>query len=147
LRQEFRELELLNEITNLKYECMLSANIKGGIRSELLRMYQLFRGKAYDPLDLHPALVWQAGDSARLQEPQIHASWALVGKDKITKKDTEPKAAPKRKAKDDVTDLPPKKRTPAAPVIVRPPGMLWNRINYSCAYDALFTPLYDIWQE
>jgi hypothetical protein len=30
---------------------------------------------------------------------------------------------------------------------VKPSATLWDRINYSCAYDVLFSILYDVWQE
>jgi hypothetical protein len=32
-------------------------------------------------------------------------------------------------------------------VVTAPTGMEWDNINYSCAYDALFTPMYAIWDE
>ncbi|KAJ7476503.1 hypothetical protein FB451DRAFT_1033244 [Mycena latifolia] len=48
LRQEFRELEMLNEITRLRYEGNLPDEGAGSDRIELLRSYQTYKGKAYD---------------------------------------------------------------------------------------------------
>src|SRR5438034_5236418 len=40
LRQEFRELELLDDITRLRYEAMLPENFEGDIRNTLIRKFQ-----------------------------------------------------------------------------------------------------------
>jgi hypothetical protein len=52
LRQEFRELELLNEITRLRYEGELPEEVSGSDRIELLCSYQRYRGGEYDPMDI-----------------------------------------------------------------------------------------------
>ncbi|KAJ7696999.1 hypothetical protein B0H17DRAFT_864523, partial [Mycena rosella] len=43
LRQEFRELELLNEITALRYENDLPVTVQGVNRKEILRAYQIWK--------------------------------------------------------------------------------------------------------
>ncbi|EDR04280.1 uncharacterized protein LACBIDRAFT_330779 [Laccaria bicolor S238N-H82] len=56
LRQEFRELELLDDITNLKYNGQLPPSINGQLRNALLRQYQQLKGKGYCPqnfMDTH----------------------------------------------------------------------------------------------
>ncbi|KAJ7908017.1 hypothetical protein B0H13DRAFT_1532673, partial [Mycena leptocephala] len=62
LRQEFRDLELLNEITKARYDSTLPKSVRRSVRNELLRTYQDFKGKTYDPIDLHSALQWKNGD-------------------------------------------------------------------------------------
>jgi hypothetical protein len=81
LCQEFRELELLNEITEGKYSCTLPPTVTGVTRSDLLRSYQEFKGKDYDPKDLHSALAWRAGDPPKLPDFVQQSQRTLVGKD------------------------------------------------------------------
>src|ERR1700723_2192851 len=56
LRQEFRELELLDEITKLRYEGKLPDHIQGNFRNPLIRAYQKWKGTDYVPPLTHPAL-------------------------------------------------------------------------------------------
>jgi len=58
LRQEFRELELLDEITKLRYEGELPDHIQGKFRNPLIRAYQKWKGTEYVPPITHPALKW-----------------------------------------------------------------------------------------
>jgi len=44
LRQEFREHELLDDITRLRYEGQLPDHIEGHLRNNLIRLYQQWRG-------------------------------------------------------------------------------------------------------
>jgi hypothetical protein len=50
LRQEFCELELLNEITRLRYERKLPDGVSGTDRIELLRSYQEYKGEIMSSL-------------------------------------------------------------------------------------------------
>ena len=47
LRQEFQELELMDKITQLRFEDKLSPSINGHLRNALIRQYQLFKGESY----------------------------------------------------------------------------------------------------
>ena len=58
LQQEFRELELLNEITRLRWEGNLKPGIGGNTRSTLLKSYFKAYGKARCPSNVHPAVRW-----------------------------------------------------------------------------------------
>ena len=40
LRQEFREYEILNNITRLRYESLLPSYIEGSTRNSIIRQYQ-----------------------------------------------------------------------------------------------------------
>ena len=62
LRQEFCELELLDEITKLRYEGRLPDHIQGNFRNPLIRTYQTWKGTNYVPDLTHPALKWSAKD-------------------------------------------------------------------------------------
>jgi hypothetical protein len=101
LRQEFRELELLNKITLSKCMCTLPNTVSGVTRSELLHSYQEYQGSDYDPEDLHVVLTWQSGDAPdapKMPLQQIVSLWTLVSKDlKPTKVDDKVKTPIKRK--------------------------------------------------
>ncbi|KAJ7237791.1 hypothetical protein C8J57DRAFT_1439129 [Mycena rebaudengoi] len=146
LCQEFRELELLNEITRGKYMCTLPAFVSGVTRSDLLRSYQEYRGTDYDPSDLHTSLTWRTGDAPKMPPVQIVSSWSLVGKDlKPVKEITKAPSQPKRKKNEQGGQ--PSKKARLQTEVIKPSATMWDNVNYSCAYDALFTLLYDIWQE
>jgi len=55
LRQEFHELELLDEINKLKYEGKLPDCVEGNYRNPLIRSYQQWKGADYVPPLTHPA--------------------------------------------------------------------------------------------
>ncbi|KAI3998452.1 hypothetical protein K525DRAFT_214639 [Schizophyllum commune Loenen D] len=56
LKREFRNLELLSEITRLRYEGDLPEHIAGDTRNELLRSFLDWKGADYELPGLHPAL-------------------------------------------------------------------------------------------
>lgn len=59
MRQEFRELEILDEITKLRFEGKLSSSKVTGItRNELVHDYRKHRGDRYMPCTMHKALHW-----------------------------------------------------------------------------------------
>ena len=62
LRQEFRELELLDDITKLRYENKLPDYINGHRRNSLIRQFQQWKGTAYVPPKTHPAIRWGKND-------------------------------------------------------------------------------------
>ncbi|KAJ7286585.1 hypothetical protein C8J57DRAFT_1216742 [Mycena rebaudengoi] len=77
---------------------------------------------------------------------QVLSGWTLVGKDlKPAKTDT--KSFPPSKHKNNSQGGKPSKHARTQPAVIKLSATMWGRINYSCAYDALFTILYDIWQE
>ena len=56
LRQEFRELELLDEITRLRYEEKCSPKVTGITRSELIHSFRMWKGENYVPKGTHQNL-------------------------------------------------------------------------------------------
>ena len=58
LKQEIRELELLNEITRLRWEGRLDQKVGGNTRSTLLKSYLKVYGRKKCPKNVHPALRW-----------------------------------------------------------------------------------------
>ena len=66
LRQEFRELEMLDHITSMRYECSLDSSIKGCTRNALIGAFCQLHGN-YVPSHVHPCLQWNATDPYELQ--------------------------------------------------------------------------------
>jgi hypothetical protein len=167
LRQEFRELELLDEISKLRYEGKLPDHIQGNFRNPLIRAYQKWKGTDYVPPLTHPALKWSVRDPMPLLSVVTDAPWQII--DKKKKKEVliettsiqsgfvaaegsiSVKSGKKRKLEEAENLSASVKKTKAAQMIVAsdnsssPDGLIWDGDNYSCAYDALLTILYEIW--
>jgi len=58
LRQEFRELELLNEITRLHHSRKLPLTITGDTRINLIVAFREWKGEQYVPQNVHPSIKW-----------------------------------------------------------------------------------------
>ncbi|KAJ7929445.1 hypothetical protein B0H13DRAFT_1859657 [Mycena leptocephala] len=119
LRQEFRELELLNEITKLRYENNLPSDVKGLERREILRAYQIWKGGAHELSDLHHAVRWKKGDAPLIPARTAIGNWGLVGEDK-----------PKEKTFKDQNS-----------------GRQGEKRKGSQLTTSIFTPMFDVWQE
>lgn len=62
MRQEFRELELLDEITKLHYIDKLPIPLINETRLSLIQQYRLHKGHTYVPSSVHPSLKWTSSD-------------------------------------------------------------------------------------
>ena len=82
LRQEFCELELLDEISKLRYEGELPDSIQGNFRNPLIRSYQKWKGTDYVPSLTHPALKWSVTDPLPLLSVVTDAPWQIIDKKK-----------------------------------------------------------------
>ena len=58
LRQEFRELELLDEITRLRHLRKLPLTIAGDTRNNLISAFREWKGEQYVPHNVHPSIRW-----------------------------------------------------------------------------------------
>ena len=58
LRQEFRELELLDEITRQRYLGKLPAIVDGDTRNHVIAAFREWRGEHYIPQNVHPSIRW-----------------------------------------------------------------------------------------
>ncbi|EIW51338.1 uncharacterized protein TRAVEDRAFT_77434, partial [Trametes versicolor FP-101664 SS1] len=165
LRQEFRELELLDEITKLRYLGKISPKVTGITRNELVHSFRKWKGEKFMPKTMHRALTWNVGDPFPIEDIQADAPWQMVEKAK-------PKD--KKQPKSDVPDQPKKtagyvaaKGTQALSVReddsdavgAKKPrgkqvhaevnfiGFKWDNANYSCAYDSPLTILLSVYTE
>ena len=89
LRQEFRELELLDEISKLRYEGKFPDCVEGNFRNPLIRSYQQWMDADYVPPLTHPALQWSVTDPLSLLPVVTDAPWQIIDKIKKKRVDTE----------------------------------------------------------
>ena len=77
LRQEFRELELLDDITRLRFEEKIPRSITmADRRNTLIDLFRAHRGKNYMPSTLHKAIRWSASDP--FLEWKEYGNWRIV---------------------------------------------------------------------
>jgi len=164
LRQEFRELEIMDEITTLRYHSKLPNHINASTRHSLIRQYQVWKGVEHVPKHVHSSLRWNKSDPMYLVEEQNEASWRLLKKEKkeinkiegqvVTKKRSAASMANSTSssymtaqgtkalqvASHDLGSRPRKKQKiseTASSSQPRPTGLVWNAETLTCAYDSL----------
>ena len=74
LRQEFRELELLDEITKTRYIGKLPLIVAGDTRNAIISSFRKWKGDQYVPKVVHPAIRWSKRDPLALLESQADCS-------------------------------------------------------------------------
>ena len=78
LRQEFRELELLDEVTKMRWEETVPSVVTGITRSELVHSYRKWRGESYTPKTMHSALKWDDHNPFPIEDVQEDARWQIL---------------------------------------------------------------------
>ena len=78
LRQEFRDLELLDEITKLAFHSQLVPEINGHNRNTLIRQFRTWKGLNYMPENLHPTIKWSAQQPHPLEVKEQDIQWQIV---------------------------------------------------------------------
>ncbi|KAI0686399.1 hypothetical protein C8T65DRAFT_591196 [Cerioporus squamosus] len=180
LRREFRELELLDYITQCSLANTLPPSVHGTSRAALLASFCAWKGDRFVPPHVHPALDWSKAPASELtppidMTPALPSDVAREDDDSIVRRGTKrpaaedwrPSRAPKRKNPQAVRDRAPYDiegaRTPAdsadgVAAVPAPPsttglpaspavrhGILWDRANWSCGYDAVLTILWNLY--
>ena len=79
LRQEFCELELLNDIVLHRYEGKLPEVVTGDCRSKLIHAFRHAKGENYVPKNVHKAVRWSKSDLLLL-DIQDTMPWQIVQK-------------------------------------------------------------------
>ncbi|KAJ7933431.1 hypothetical protein B0H13DRAFT_1856207 [Mycena leptocephala] len=128
LRQELRELEMLDEITRLKYEGKLPRSVTG---------------------------VYHRRIPEAVEYSEWKPTFTAKNKRKITEMSTTPDDAERnvKRNKCDQDDIMKWDRADPSlnpmPVVRtwKPMGLLWDSRNWSCAYNATFTVLGKLWAE
>src|SRR3954464_2914680 len=87
LRQEFRELELLDDITRLRFKRQLPNHIDGKLRSTVICQFQAWKGSNYVPSKTDAALKWSLNDPMQIHPANHDCSWQIVDRSKRSKKE------------------------------------------------------------
>ncbi|OJT05668.1 ATP-dependent DNA helicase pif1 [Trametes pubescens] len=158
LRREFRELELLDEITRLRTEKNLPSHVNGESRGALLTAFQSWKGPRHVPDQVHEALNWSTEDIASLR-PELLFDRVIEAAG-LCKPTSSFERTVKRTRAENWTPVPTKKRRNALATAdvsaydinetqraAPPSGLLWDSQNWSCAYDALLTPFFNRYKE
>jgi len=82
LRQEFRELEILDEITRMRYENLLPDHIVGNRRNSLIRQFQEWKGTSYVPNNVHASIRWNKHDPLDTLNVVTDSPWQIVQRGK-----------------------------------------------------------------
>ncbi|KAJ7441125.1 hypothetical protein FB451DRAFT_1106259, partial [Mycena latifolia] len=157
LRQELRELEILDEITRLRCAGALPPSVTGLYRRRLIRSFYAWKTNHKDPAHFHPSMKWSKSMGPRVPEPVTYSEWRpsvkINNKRKNTAVDVEagskPEPEAKRAKKGDDNREGRSQRSDATDNITntRPIGLVGDSQDHSCAYDATFTILANIWLE
>ena len=159
LRQEFHELELMDEITECKFYDKLPLSINGHVRNALIRQYQTLKGESYVPNLVPDQLKWSKSDPMNILKVQTDTPWQLIEKLKENKTKYTPASGTvaldntnilKWKADDIYQINLIQNKQPRTSLDIQtqnesPVGLIWDSHDYSCAYDSVFTVLGDIW--
>ena len=88
IRQEFRDLEMLDEITKLRYEKQLPDSVYGITRKSLIYSYRMYKGQEYIPRHVHSSIHWTEDKPYELVEPtlkelqaELNAKMLMINKD------------------------------------------------------------------
>jgi hypothetical protein len=155
LRQELRELELLDEITRMRYEGQLPREVCGIYRKQLIRSYLSWRGQ-YPKTDYFDNNINWVTD-VKIPDAVDYAEWRPSDKKLSTKR----KAAETSKSTDlsdmrkrarnngisngNLSTVIEQRETQSMPI--PPIGLIWDSVNYSCGYDATIGILKSIWDD
>ncbi|PBK89371.1 hypothetical protein ARMGADRAFT_935961, partial [Armillaria gallica] len=144
LRQEFRELELLDEITGLRFEGTLPSNVSGLTRNELIAAYQKYRGETYVSQHMHVALRWNKATPWLAPEPipDIPSTNRADRHKNLKRKTFHDEALSIRRGTAKRNRLLNGSNNVDS---VAPIGLVWQ--NNSCAYDCVLTILCQVWRE
>ena len=163
LREEFCELEILDEITKMRYKDTFPAKVQGSVKNSLIQSFQKWKWTTYMPPSTHKALKWTARDPLPLLSAVTDAPWQMISKDKknkVVKDDAKEAQASFVPAKGGIpVNIKCKLANEETPGTLKkqrtlrshdtptssPAELLWHGHDYSCAYDALITVLYDTW--
>ena len=155
LRQEYRELDILDHITELKHMRNLPQTIYGDRRNDLIKKYRLHFGKSHMPVHTHKSLKWDSTTiwydksedvpfqvdyktkKSKRKQPDSRKSKERSGK-RVKLHNSESNT--KKRKNDDISD-PSHKRPKINNTLIhtqfKPIGFKWDSVNWSCSYDSI----------
>jgi hypothetical protein len=155
LRQEFRELELLDDISLLTYESKLDDSVVGDNRRVLLNLFRLWKGNDYLPTTIHESLRSEDNYIPPIDDEDL--SWRIVTKNNNAAVDQKNMTNNmKRKLEANPPDISASGQSKSSHKKVKlshdghegntrglmPTGLSWS--NNSCAYDCVLSILFAI---
>ncbi|PBK79782.1 hypothetical protein ARMGADRAFT_905905, partial [Armillaria gallica] len=158
LRQEFGELELLDEITKLHYHLKLNPKVIGLMQTDQIRAYRKVMGAWYVPSYVHSSIQWSVHDPF-IENELPNIKWHIITKESMTLKDT--KFIPAQGS----VKLHTYNNNTRVPTVSMPSHKAnkedmntksnitrlqhWDSVAniMNCAYDALLSILYNTWNQ
>jgi hypothetical protein len=150
LRQEFRELHLLDTITKGIYEGRLEKRFLAPLRNPMIYKYQNEYNYKHSN-NLHRALNFSDGECI-IKEKGEDGTWNMNvyqnltnfnrGIKEVKRKSMDPASVEKIRKKIKLNSSSSRNLNSRSPL-----GLTWDEKDYSCAYDSLLTVLHHIWDE
>lgn len=84
LRREYRELEMLDDITRLRFEGKLPSTVLGSTRNVLIESYLAWKGINYTPSNIHESLKW-SNEDPYIIDSEPYVPWTILDKAAFTK--------------------------------------------------------------
>jgi len=167
LRQEFRELELLDSITTLMHEEKLPAKVYGVTRNELIRAFRQWKGQHFIPRTIHDAIRWSKQNpfeestildlalvSGQSNSNSIQSTHQFVRVNTSTMSHKRKLSVSSCAPPDDTCNSVKRMCSTSSRESVSnnnymvheliPKGFIWQ--DNSCAYDSVFTVLLQLWR-
>ncbi|KAI0751710.1 hypothetical protein C8Q80DRAFT_1099534, partial [Daedaleopsis nitida] len=158
-RQEFCKLELLDEITKLRYLGKISPHVVGITRNELIHAFRRWKGETFVPKTIHSAIKWSNKDPFPLNPVKVDSPWTLIKQSKA-----DAFASKQAAMKCDTSNFVVAKGTQALNSVsnaatnqsikhkcsmeedeidntLKKKGIPWDKDNWSCAYNSMLTIL------
>jgi hypothetical protein len=86
LHQEFREHEILDDLSRLRYEGNLPDGINRDLHNSIIHQYQQWKGTDHVPAQIDAALRWSSNDPLTLLPVVSDSNWQIADKSKGKKK-------------------------------------------------------------
>ncbi|KAF6745771.1 hypothetical protein DFP72DRAFT_823739 [Ephemerocybe angulata] len=139
LRQEFRELEYLTQITDLRYRGLLPEGIVQVTRWDTIRAYRAWKKTAGMGIDVAPNLD-ECDDIAPPEEKITYEINTIAATGKRKERELTEKSQPskKRKVRSEIPII-------ANAAWISPPGPVWDGEDWSCAYNTWTFILHCVW--
>ncbi|KAJ3968631.1 hypothetical protein EV361DRAFT_805293 [Lentinula raphanica] len=164
LRREYRELELLDEITLLRFQNKLPTTVCGSTRKLLIETFLNWKGLQHNPPHLHPSIQWTKENPYIIEHDPL-LPWTMVDKKKfqdliqstsshkISTTHSSSTSSSSRNTslitsyfKSNKVSNPSRPATSSfTEVVALPLTTVWS--NNSCAFDSIFPILYQVWLE
>ncbi|KAK0449808.1 uncharacterized protein EV420DRAFT_1275084, partial [Desarmillaria tabescens] len=157
LRQEFRELEMLDDITIRIYESTLPITVIRETRYSLIHSFQEYIGTEYTPVNMDARLMWSIinpFDMVDATDLEWEKTFITHNPSKLFKSSKQVNLLGPQPGRPslpstiheslNVRNVTPMKAAEKRKVPVSPAGCKWS--NNSCAYDAVLFVLYNLWK-